>query len=70
MATNNQVPELQNMPSNSEIKSTLVDLEKRLNVLEPLVNKAQTAFGGQENLQMQIKDLRNKISNAKAVYGV
>lgn len=57
------------MPSNKEIHQNLTELEKKLNTLEPLINKAQTAFGGLEQTQKSITDLRNRIAQAKAVYG-
>ena len=61
-------PSIEGMPSNSEIVANLSELEKKLNTLEPLVNKAHSAFGGMSDVQKSITDLRNRISQAKAVY--
>lgn len=67
--TPSPVPPIEGLPSNKEIHQNLTDLEKRLNTLEPLINKAQTAFGGLTETQKAISDLRNRIAQAKAVYG-
>lgn len=56
------------VPAPADVVDTLKGLEDRLAQLLPLVNTAQLAFGGQEKLQAQIKDLQNKIAQAKAVY--
>ncbi len=69
MANTPSTPAIEGLPSNKEVVSNLKDLEQRINILLPHINKAQTAFGGLENVQKSITDLQNRISQAKAVYG-
>lgn len=68
MTTNIKQTPIEGLPSNSEIVSNLNSLEQKLNVLEPLLNKANQAFGGQAEVLASVTDLRNRISKAKAVY--
>lgn len=54
--------------NSKEIIAKLTPALEALNQLTPVANKAQQAFGGLENLQSRIMDLKNKVNTAIATY--
>lgn len=69
MATPSKVPPVEGVPSDHEVVTTLKGLSQKLDVIQPLLNKAQAAFGGMESAQKDVTDLRNRIAKAQSVYG-
>lgn len=55
------------LPNPKDVAKALDVHHKALDLLEPVVNQFHRAFGGQQEIQAGIKDLRNKIVQAKAV---
>lgn len=57
-----------NAADQKEIVAKSKQLLSLLDALQPHINKAQTAFGGQEINVQKINDLRNKLNRIVATY--
>lgn len=64
--------ELQNQGENATKASNIVATSKKLiealDKLQPHINKAEAAFGGQKEAINQANDLRNKLNKVIAAY--
>jgi hypothetical protein len=51
------------------VRAGLKEVAKQIDTLMPHINKAQQAFGGLDDHQAALTDLKNKVAKAQAVYG-
>jgi len=51
-----------------EVVAAMKKLLASLDQIQPHINTAQNAFGGQESLQQQANDLRNRLNKIIAAY--
>lgn len=50
------------------IVATATELLNALDILQPHINRAERAFGGQKDAQNRLVELKNKLNNVIAAY--